>query len=157
MPMKLGWQPTKWLEKKGKLGMRGYPIGTVAFYGPDDQRATKVVAAILTAENQPADLLRKWFCENGDVRNDKATMEQVAQYLREAGARSIAMTSNIYGCPHEEGIDYADGEACPTLPILGRPRSSAPPSERLMPGRISRGKRNTQPSVVRTRVSNWSP
>jgi hypothetical protein len=39
--MKLGWQPKKWLDKKSKLGFRGYPVGTIAFYGPDDQRASK--------------------------------------------------------------------------------------------------------------------
>jgi len=26
--------------------MRGYPLGTVAYYGPDDRRATKVIAGI---------------------------------------------------------------------------------------------------------------
>lgn len=35
--MALGWQPRKWLSKKSKAGGRGYPIGTVAFYGPDDR------------------------------------------------------------------------------------------------------------------------
>lgn len=40
--MKLGWQASKWLKKKAKAGFRGYPAGTVAFYGPDDQRASKV-------------------------------------------------------------------------------------------------------------------
>ena len=38
MAMKLGQQPRKWLEKKAKRGFRGYPIGTIAFYGPDELR-----------------------------------------------------------------------------------------------------------------------
>jgi hypothetical protein len=31
--MKIGPQPDKWLRKKAKQGMRGYPVGTIAFYG----------------------------------------------------------------------------------------------------------------------------
>ncbi|MEA2885222.1 MAG: hypothetical protein QOH32_4478 [Bradyrhizobium sp.] len=37
--MKLGWQPRKWLDKKSRLGFRGHPVGTIAFYGPDDHLA----------------------------------------------------------------------------------------------------------------------
>jgi hypothetical protein len=37
---------SKWLQKKAKTG-RGEPIEAIAFYGPDQQRTTKVVAAVL--------------------------------------------------------------------------------------------------------------
>ena len=30
--MKIGPQPEKWLRKKAKQGMRGYHVGTIAFY-----------------------------------------------------------------------------------------------------------------------------
>ena len=40
-------------------------------------------------------------------------MAEVATFLREQGASSVAMMNRIIGCPHEEGIDYPDGEACP--------------------------------------------
>ena len=123
--------------------MRGYPIGTVAFYGPDDQRATKVVASILTAENQPPDSLRKWFCEDGDVRNDKAAIEQVAQFLRDAGVRSKELIMRKV----RRVRNARSGRVAIVRSIY----------ERLTPGRIPRGKRGAQPSVVRTRVSNWSP
>jgi hypothetical protein len=36
----------KQLTKKARRGMRGYPLGTVAYYGPDDRRATKVAVGI---------------------------------------------------------------------------------------------------------------
>jgi hypothetical protein len=33
------------------------------------------------------------------------------------------MTDKIIGCPHEEGIDYPDGEQCPVCPYwAGRDR-----------------------------------
>ena len=38
------------LRKKARRGFRGYPVATVAFYGPDDRHATKVAVGIVTAE-----------------------------------------------------------------------------------------------------------
>ena len=67
--MKLGWKPQKWLEKKSKSGFRGYLVGTVAFYGPDNLRASKVAVAVVTAEGAPPFALRRWFSETGDVRH----------------------------------------------------------------------------------------
>src|ERR1700730_12369152 len=48
--MKLRRDPLKWLEKKSK-GFRGYPDGTIAFYGPDNQRASKVAVGVIAAED----------------------------------------------------------------------------------------------------------
>ena len=42
----------KRLEKKAKKGFRGYPIGSIAFYGPDDRMATKMVASIVHGERE---------------------------------------------------------------------------------------------------------
>ena len=39
------------LEKKLKAGIRGYPIATVAYYGPNNNKATKVVVGIFENEN----------------------------------------------------------------------------------------------------------
>src|SRR4030081_2133371 len=81
--MKLGWKSRKWLDKKSKLGFRGYPVGTIAFYGPDDQRASKVAVAVIVAPETEAVALRRWFVESGDVRNDTAILEEVAVFLRD--------------------------------------------------------------------------
>ncbi len=40
----------KRLAKKSKRGFRGYPVGTLSCYGPDDRRASKLVAAIVEHE-----------------------------------------------------------------------------------------------------------
>jgi len=121
--MKLGRQPQKWLEKKSKLGFRGYPVGTIAFYGPDALRASKVAVAVIVAPDSEATALRRWFAESGDVRNNAAIFEEIASFLRGHEVRSVAMMKEIMGCPHEEGIDYPDGEACPHCPFwAGRER-----------------------------------
>jgi len=121
--MKLGWQPRKWLDKKSKLGFRGYPVGTIAFYGPDDQRASKVAVAVIVAPDTEPVALRRWFAESGDVRNDAAIFEEIALFLRGHEVHTVAMTKEMMGCPHEEGIDYPEGEACPECPFwAGRAR-----------------------------------
>lgn len=126
--MKLGWQPRRWLEKKGKRGMRGYPAGTVAFYGPDDRRATKVAVGIIPAPEAEVTELRRWFSETGDVRRDDAIMAEIAAFLREHEVHSVASIDRIIGCPHEEGIDYPEGENCPECPYwAGRDRWAGVP------------------------------
>jgi hypothetical protein len=121
--MKLGWDGGKWLKKKAKLGFRGYPIGTIAFYGPTGERASKAVASIVVApESEPIEM-RSWFAEDHDVRADPTIFARIAAYLRENGAHSVAMTDAIIGCPHQEGIDYPLGETCPRCPYwAGRDR-----------------------------------
>ncbi len=111
------------MEKKGKKGFRGYPIGTVAFYGPDNKRATKVVATVVPGENQELTNLRRRFNDQLDVRVDSRIGAEVFAFLRRHGVRSVVVTSGIFGCPHEEGIDYPEGEACPQCPFwAGRDR-----------------------------------
>ena len=121
--MKLGWQPRKWLDKKSKLGFRGYPVGTIAFYGPDDQHASKVAVAVIVAPDTEPAALQRWFAESGDVRYDAAMFEEIALLLRGHEVHTVAMTNVVLGCPHEEGIDYPEGEACPECPFwAGRAR-----------------------------------
>jgi hypothetical protein len=63
------------LEKRSRRGFRGDPLATVAFYGPDDRRATKVAVGILQGEGAGADPLERWFSEETDVRSDVAIAE----------------------------------------------------------------------------------
>jgi hypothetical protein len=110
--VKVGPQPGKWIAKKAKAGFRGYPIGTLAFYGPDDRRASKVVAGIIARQDAEPDL-RKWFADDADVRALDRISDEIVAFLREHNVRTVSMVANIIGCPHEEGIDFAEGEACP--------------------------------------------
>jgi len=54
-------QARKRLTKRAKKGFQGYPIGTLAFYGPDDRRATKLVASIVEREGEEPSVMEKWF------------------------------------------------------------------------------------------------
>jgi hypothetical protein len=93
-----------WLRKKTKRGFRGYPIATVGFYGPTAERATKIVASIVSGEGAHLDPLERWFSEDTDVRRDLLIGEQVIAFLAEHGARSVLVTDGIIGCPQKASI-----------------------------------------------------
>src|ERR1700746_25655 len=44
----------KRLRKNARRGLRGYPVATVALYGPDDARAAKLTVGIVPAEDAEA-------------------------------------------------------------------------------------------------------
>jgi hypothetical protein len=119
----------KRLSKRAKRGFRGWPLATVALYGPDDTMATKITVGIVPGEDADATDLRRWLSKNQtDIRDDIRVTEEVLAFITEAGAKSVVMAERIIGCPHEEGIDY-EGATCPVCPFwAGRDRWT---SERL--------------------------
>ncbi|HME85735.1 MAG TPA: hypothetical protein VKG91_14590 [Roseiarcus sp.] len=102
----------KRLGKKAKKGQRGWPVATVAFYGPNASRATKIVAAIVPSPDAETQVRHTWKTEAGDIRHDAGVAREILEFIEEQGGRSVVMTDGIIGCPHQEGIDY-DGEWCP--------------------------------------------
>ena len=105
----------KSLRRKAKKGFRGHPLATIAHYGPTDQQATKVVVSIVAHEGAAPHPMRKWFSAE-DVRTDADILEEILLLITENEVRSVVMLDRIIGCPHEEGIDYPDGEECPECP-----------------------------------------
>lgn len=108
---------TKALRKKADRGFSGYPVATLAFYGPDDKIATKVAVGIILAENAEPAFLERWFSQNRDLRNDHDVNEQILKFIRSHEVKSVAMPDRIIGCPHEEGVDYPEGSTCPQCPF----------------------------------------
>ena len=102
----------KLISKKAKKGNKGFPVATIAFYGPDNLRASKVVCAIIKTDGAEADPMRKWFT-NADARKDENILGEVLAFIEENFAKSVAMIEQIIGCPHEEVIDYPKGKPCP--------------------------------------------
>ena len=113
--MKIKREPTR-LEKKARRGQRGYPLATIAFYGPDASRASKVAVGIVRTEDGMPTEMKRWFSETGDVRRDAAIGDEVIEFIEEHGGKTFVLSPGIIGCPHEEGIDYPGGEVCPQCP-----------------------------------------
>ena len=105
------------LKKRARRGFRGYPVATVAFYGPDNTRASKVAVGIVASEGAAADPLERWFSEDEDVRKDPVVGGKILEFTQQHGVKTVVVTDGIIGCPHEEGIDYPDGEVCPACPF----------------------------------------
>lgn len=116
MSFRSQWHRDK-LRKKAERGFRGYPVATMAYYGPDGKRASKVVVAIMQAEGLEPGPMQKWYSESSDVRNDDSAMESISSFLRMHAVKSIVAVDRIIGCPHEEGIDYPEGDKCPACPF----------------------------------------
>lgn len=105
------------LRKKAERKGPGDPVGTVAFYGPDNRHASKVVAGIAPRAGEGVSDLKRWFEDRLDVRVDPKIGREVTEFLRSHGVRSIVVAEGIIGCPHEEGVDYPEGEECPECPF----------------------------------------
>jgi hypothetical protein len=101
-----------WMRKLQERGPRGYPVVTVALYGPDDQLATKLVAAYHPSEEEGMVAMERWFGSDLDVRRDPVIQDALAQRVLRWKPQSVVATDRILGCPHEQGVDY-EGDYCP--------------------------------------------
>jgi hypothetical protein len=77
--------------------------------------ATKVAVGIVDKHQDVADL-KRWITENSEIRFNEAVNEEVLAFIKRKRAKRVVMTGGIMGCPHEEGIDYPEGEVCPQCP-----------------------------------------
>src|ERR1035437_5895215 len=118
-------KPITRLRKLANQGEAGLPRAPLAFYGPDDTRASKAVLGIFLHDDcEP--IIHRYFCDDADARYKIEIQESVLARLREHEVRSLIMMEEIFGCPHEEGIDYPKCESCPQCPFWkGRDRFAA--------------------------------
>jgi hypothetical protein len=82
------------LTKRAKKGFHGWPIATIALYGPDDSTATKLTVGIVPSEDADATDLRRWLSKeqtDTDIREDIRVTEEVLAFITEAGAKSVVM------------------------------------------------------------------
>lgn len=104
------------LRAKAARGFRGYPVATVAYYGPDNSKATKVAVGIVLSDDADPEALMRWYAKDIDARYDVDITGQILEFIREYRAVSVAYVDSILGCPHEEGIDYPLHTYCPLCP-----------------------------------------
>ncbi len=106
--------------KESQEGDPGYPVATVALYGPDDNSATESLSVSARRKcrgrGPPTLVLRRQR-----NRDDVDVAEEGLAFIPATGAK-WADDDRIIGCPHEEGIDY-EGSTCPNCPFwVGRDR-----------------------------------
>ena len=94
----------------------GFPIATIAYYGPDEETATKVAVGIVDSKDEVIEL-KRWLVRSLDVRIDRAINNEILLFIKAHKVKRVAMAGKILGCPHEEGIDYPEGSTCPKCPF----------------------------------------
>ncbi|SRR5581483_11769484 len=104
------------LRSKARRGFRGFPAATIAFYGPNANFASKIAVGIVRHKGQEPEMHR-FFSDTVDLRENDEIGEQVLDLLKREGILSVAMLDRIIGCPHEEGVDFPEGEKCPRCPF----------------------------------------
>ncbi len=99
------------------------PLVTIALYGPDDDRATKLVLAHHATGRGESDPLERWVA--ADVLADEKIIGEARQFLDRNRPQGISMVGGTLGCPHEEGEDFPEGGDCPVCPFWKGKQGSA--------------------------------
>jgi hypothetical protein len=87
--MKIKHRSKSQLGKRAKQGFRGYPVATIAFYGPTAEQASKVTVGIVEREDAEPDIMRTWHSEERDLRHDDEIGYEIKEFLREHQALSV--------------------------------------------------------------------
>jgi hypothetical protein len=91
-----------------------YPFATIAYYGPDDKTVTKIAVGVFESEGVEP-IMERW--RGPDVMTNAEVQMQIAGFLQAYGVQQVVATDGVIGCPHEEGIDFPEGQECPYCPF----------------------------------------
>ena len=97
----------KALRKRAKKGLRGYPVATIAFYGPDDSRASKVAVGIVVKEGAEATFLERWHSDIADVRADPHINEKILTFIRSNEVKSVVLVDALGEQVHLDPFEIA--------------------------------------------------
>jgi len=90
-----------------------FPIGTVAYYGPDDKTTTKIVAGVINQEGAEP-IIKRWVAT--DVTTNPKVEKEIERFFKKHGVTQVGVSAGNFGCPHEEGEDFPLGGDCPFCP-----------------------------------------
>ena len=107
------WEVQEYEEEDNVVESPQFPIGTIAYYGPDDRTTTKIVAGIIK-EEQAEPILKRWV--STDVTTNPKIQKEIDRFFKNHDVTRIGMSAGNMGCPHEEGEDFPLGEDCPFCP-----------------------------------------
>ena len=75
-------KPRSQLQKLIKRGFKGYPVATVAYYGPDNKRATKAAVGIVLSEDADPVALERWTVQDGDIRKKPPVEKEILAWIK---------------------------------------------------------------------------
>ena len=60
-------------------------------------------------------IVERWVGKS--VKDDPRVQQEIGEFFKRHGVKSVAATEVNIGCPHEEGEDFPVGEDCPFCPF----------------------------------------
>lgn len=87
------------------------PFATLAYYGPDPTQATKAVLTRIDGYDEAAGGMEKWQGEA--VQEDGDVQQAIEATVDEWGLDTLVVSKGVAGCPHEENVDFPEGQDCP--------------------------------------------
>ncbi len=71
---------------------QAFPIGTIVYYGPDQETVTKIVASVITSrEAKP--ISKEWSGEG--VTTDKAVLSEIGAFFKEHQVQRVVMEQKV--------------------------------------------------------------
>ncbi|MHC4402546.1 MAG: IS1096 element passenger TnpR family protein [Planctomycetota bacterium] len=107
------WEVQQYDEEDDAVKSPQVPIGTIAYYGPDDRTTTKIVAGVIKEEGAEP-IIKRWVAT--DVTTDPKVQKEIDRFFNKHGVKRVGMSDGNMGCPHEEGEDFPAGGDCPFCP-----------------------------------------
>jgi hypothetical protein len=90
-----------------------YPLATITYRGPSPDQASKIIVGIIAAKDK-APIIREWTGES--IAEDVESAREIALFIQEHDISRVLTSEWVLSCPHEEGVDYPEGELCPFCP-----------------------------------------
>ena len=87
-----------------------YPLATVTYHGPSPDKASKIMVGILEDQNQ-IPIVKVWSGE--DIAEDVEAAREISLFIKDHKVSRVITSEWVLSCPHEEGVDFPEGEVCP--------------------------------------------
>jgi len=88
----------KRIAKRVKMGFKGYPQLTLAYFGQSADLASDVVATLVLEDGEPPQEQR--FCSKGDVREDEFIQSALVKIIERTEAKSVLEVQGTSIFPH---------------------------------------------------------
>jgi hypothetical protein len=87
-----------------------FPLATITYRGPSPEKATKIIVGILKSkETEP--IVKEWMGE--DIAEDVVSAREITLFIKKHEVARVLTSEWVLSCPHEEGVDFPQGEDCP--------------------------------------------
>jgi hypothetical protein len=92
---------------------RAFPLATITYHGPDPEHATQINVGILKNKDQ-APLIQSWTGDN--IAEDVSAAKEISSFIQEHDVARVLTSEWVLSCPHQEDVDFPEGENCPHCP-----------------------------------------